>query len=102
MQLHLIRLVAIAVFVALGGCMASRAAQTVKDADERMVANGQYLGEVHGTSGWGNIAASQGIENAQNEAREQAAKMGATHIVWTNTVGGYSPFVSGRAYKLPP
>ena len=88
------------VVFSLAGCAASEAANHVRDADERMVANATYLGDVSGTSGWGNLAASAGIANAKNEAREQAAKLGADCIVWTSTTGGYSPTVTGRAYKL--
>jgi hypothetical protein len=32
-----------------------------------------YVGDVHGSSGWGNIAASTGIQNAKNEAVEMFA-----------------------------
>lgn len=77
----------------------SQSASVVRDADERTVANCQFLANVSGTSGWGNLAASAGINNAKNEGREQAAQLGATHIVWNVVQGGYSPYVSGNAYK---
>jgi len=77
----------------------SPGASAVRDADERTVANCTFVRSVSGTSGWGNLAASAGIENAKNEAREQAAHAGATHIVWMSVAGGYSPNVSGSAYK---
>ena len=76
----------------------SSSATRILDADAKMVDGCTYVGEVHGSSGWGNLAASTGIENAKNEAREKAAALGATHILWTNVSGGYSPYVSGRAY----
>jgi hypothetical protein len=76
----------------------SSRAGIVKDADERFVANCQFVGNVTGTSGWGNLAASTGINNAKNEAREQAAQLNATHIWWQSIEGGYSPKVSGNAY----
>jgi hypothetical protein len=91
----------IVVTLGLFGCAAKNTA-TVRDADEKMIANAKYLGDVSGTSGWGGLAASRGIENAKKEAREQAAALGANGIVWTSTIGGYSPAVSGRAYKLNP
>lgn len=72
----------------------SAAAACVQDADTSMVASCKYLSEVQGSSGWGNLAASAGIENAKTEARENAAKLGATHIYWT---GGFDPYVSGKA-----
>jgi hypothetical protein len=33
-----------------------------------------------------------------HEAREQAAAMGATHVIWTSVAGGYSPYATGKAY----
>lgn len=77
----------------------SAAASRVQEADARMVASCKYVGEVQGSSGWGNLAASAGMENAKNEARAKAAKLGATHVVWDNIAGGFSPYVSGKAYK---
>jgi hypothetical protein len=71
----------------------------VQEADSQMIAGCKYLGDVQGSSGWGNLAASAGMENAKNEARDSAAKLGATHVVWNNITGGYSPYVSAKAYK---
>ena len=83
------------------GCATTQSgsAARVRDADMKTVQNCQFVGDVHGTSGWGNLAASAGIQNAKNEAREQAATMGASHIIWTGTAGGYSPYVTGKAYN---
>ena len=77
----------------------SQSAAKIRDADMNMVENCQFLGDVNGVSGWGNLAASVGVENAKNEAREKAASMGATHIVWSNVSGGYCSFVNGKAYR---
>ena len=92
---------AIAAATFLNGCATapSAAAARVQEADTNMVASCRYLGDVQGSSGWGNLAASAGMENAKNEARENAAKLGATHVVWNNITGGYSPYVSAKAYK---
>jgi D-serine dehydratase len=73
----------------------------VQEADSNMVAGCSYLGEVSGTSGWGGLAASTGIENAKNQALEQAARKRATHVVWNTLAGGMSPSVSGKAYRCP-
>ncbi len=85
----------------ISGCAVapSAAASHVLEADAKMVASCKFVGEVQGSSGWGNLAASAGMSNAKNEARDNAAKLGATHIVWDNIAGGYSPYVSGKAYK---
>lgn len=77
----------------------SAAAARVHEADMQMVASCKYLGEVQGSSGWGNLAASAGMENSKNEARESAAKLGATHVVWNQVSGGYAPYATGKAYK---
>lgn len=86
--------------IGLFGCATklSPEGMVIKDADLNLVSNCEFVGSVSGTSGWGNLASSTGIYNAKNEAREQAAKLHASHIVWQNIAGGYSPNVSGNAY----
>lgn len=87
-------------FLLFAGCATSRSigASRIREADIATVSGCKYLGEVHGSSGWGNLAASVGMENAKNEAIERASELGGTHIVWNQIAGGYSPFVSGKAY----
>lgn len=77
----------------------SPAAAKIQPADHSMVAECNYLGNVSGSSGWGNLAASVGMRNAKNEALDKAAAMGATHVVWMNITGGYSPYAVGRVYR---
>lgn len=88
----------------LAGCATtlSSTASRVIQADDQMVASCRFLGQVSGSSGFGNIAASTGMENARNEATEQAARLGATHIVFQRVSGGYSPSADARAYKCEP
>jgi hypothetical protein len=82
------------------GCATSLSANAMKvqDADMTMMERCKFVGDVQGSSGWGNLAASAGMQNAKNEAREMAAEMGATHVIWTGVAGGYSPFATGKAY----
>lgn len=75
------------------------AARGITAADDKMVAGCKFVGDVQGSSGWGNLAASTGMENSKNEALEKAATVGATHIVWANVQGGFSPFAHGKAYR---
>lgn len=84
----------------LVGCatVPSDEALRVRDADETVVAGCRFLGQVQGSSGWGGLAASAGMENSKTEARQRAASLGASHIVWQAVTGGYSPYASGRAY----
>ncbi len=94
-------ILAIVSLFALSGCTTSlsASARKVQDADMTILGKCNFLGDVQGSSGWGNLAASAGMQNAKNEAREEAAAMGATHIMWTGIAGGYSPFATGKAYN---
>jgi hypothetical protein len=98
------RLLLIASALAISACaMApSERAAAVRDADEHMVEACRYVGEVQGASGWGGPGGtSAGATNSRNEARDQAAALGATHVVWnpaSSTQTG-ATMVSGRAYR---
>lgn len=85
----------------LAGCATklSEKASLVQVADSNMIKDCIFLGDVHGSSGWGGGAASQGMQNSRNEAQEKAYLLNASHIVWVNISGGYSPFAVGKAYK---
>ena len=85
----------------LSGCSTtlSQNASLVQVADSNMVKNCKFLGDVQGSSGWGGLAASQGMQNSRNEAQEKAYLLGASHIAWVNISGGYSPFAVGKAYQ---
>ena len=85
----------------LVGCATAPSPQAVavRDADQKMVENCEFVGDVMGSSGWGGIVASVGTRNAQNEARDQAAQLGATHVTWNMLSGGWAPSVSGKAYR---
>lgn len=98
-QSKIFAIILLSSFIA-SGCATtlSPSATRIIEADAKMVEGCTYVGDVHGSSGWGNIAASTGIQNAKNEAVEKAAALGTTHILWNNISGGYSPYVSGRAY----
>jgi uncharacterized protein YceK len=88
----------------LAGCatvLSARAAK-IADTDEASVAGCEFVGQVKASSGWGNLAARTGMENARNEARVNAAKLGATDIVWRSVSVGSSPYVSGTAYVCNP
>jgi len=55
----------------------------VRDADQSDVGRCEFVGRVSGSSSWGGTSAcGTGERNAMNEAREQAAELGATHVVW--------------------
>jgi len=87
------------IILVITGCASSKAIGTIKETSERNVGNCDYITNVSGTSGWGGLAASSGIENAKEQAKQQAIDSGATHIVWQSINGGYSPSVSANAYN---
>lgn len=84
-------------------CTTSRstAASAIREADERMVANCEFVAVVSGSSSLSMAAAAKGRENAKTAALEDAARQGATHIVWgsISTVQGGGASASGRAYR---
>jgi hypothetical protein len=95
-----------ALLLALSGCSMAptERAAAVRDADDRMVASCQYVGDVEGSSGWGGpLTGKQGMNNSHNEARDKAAALGATHVVWTSVSGNMhdGSMVSAKAYRCP-
>tara|TARA_E500000081_G_C5966885_1_gene276305 strand:+ start:239 stop:610 length:372 start_codon:yes stop_codon:yes gene_type:complete len=84
---------------AITGCASPKAIGTIKESVLTDVEKCQFVTNVSGTSGWGGVAASSGISNAKEEAKQQAIDSGATHIVWQAVNGGFSPSVSANAYK---
>lgn len=60
----------------------------------------QFLGEIHGFSGWYGIFAEKGYANAKEDALNQALKLGATHVVFEKQTPHYGGTeVHGRAYR---
>jgi hypothetical protein len=77
----------------------SPAAQRIIVTEASHVARCTYLSDVEGSSGFGNLASSTGIQNAKNEALDKAAAAGATHVVWTNTSWFMGSSAAGKAYR---
>jgi len=102
------KFILIVAFLALPACTTpiTTAGKSIKDvnvidAQELKNNNCVNLGDLEATSGWGNAMAAVGIRSAKNAIRNKAAKLGATHVVWTNQSGGFVPIVHGRAYRCP-
>ena len=100
------RFTILALAIAFTGCAApsSHVASSgaVRPATADQVRACTYLDDIVDTSAWYGVFASQGSENARQEALIRAEKVGATHIVWgqpTVLYGGTS--VSGKAYRCP-
>jgi hypothetical protein len=85
------------VIILLASCIAaSPAAKKIIIADDYTVGNCTYLGKVHSYSGHGG---SLGLDNAKNSCLNQAAKLGATHLVWTEIDMGWGVSATGIAYR---
>lgn len=71
--------------------------KSVEDADAAKVANCTFIKEVSAVtpSGYTRTALGSAMENA----RAEAAKLGATHIVWNKIDSVNVTSVSGKAYR---
>lgn len=100
-----VRTVAALAAIALATACASTAtgpAASIIEADDRMVESCRFLGSVTGKSLIGGAAQRTGANNAKVDARKQAARLGATHIVFTAVDGGGwndTGEAQARAYK---
>ena len=89
--------------LALAGCsaVASPKAAALIEADDAGVAGCKLLGTVNGGTLFGGAATGLASHNAMVDAREKAARLGATHIVFTSVDGGgydKTGQASARAY----
>ena len=88
----------------LVGCATAPSPQAVavRDADQKTVENCEYVGDVMGASPLGVVFGSMSTANAREMAQEDAAKRGATHIVWgsiTPPSFGSGAAAQGKAYR---
>lgn len=89
--------------LSLAGCAtaltteAARITQVDRN-DRTTVKDCKTMGEVVGTSSYGGLFMQEaGKSYAKNQAMNEAANMGATHVVWTTAEGG---FFGGKAYGV--
>lgn len=78
----------------------SNKAASIKETNLKMVKelNCKFLGKVSVTTSTRGQSFAEGINEAKNLAREEAADLGATHILWTDTERGFVSTVKGDAY----
>lgn len=76
-------------------------AAAIREADQKIVESCTFLGDVAGSSMMSNMAAERGRQNAKTGALKQAAKLGATHVVWTSITSGMDQGsqANGKAYR---
>ena|SRR5664279_3234126 len=73
-------------------------ARGVEDADAAKVASCTFLKDVSEPTSSGKHT-REALGAAMERARDDAAKAGATHIVWNKIVGSDVSRVSGKAYR---
>ena len=78
----------------------SPAANKVIEASEREVSQCRLLGQVYGDSG-NLLFTSIGVQVAKDQAKDRAARLGATHILWTEENVRINPYFVGKAYRCP-
>ncbi len=80
--------------IAVGALFAGTAVANVQDADADKVANCAFVADVSGKTQSGHAL---GARRAWN--RRDAAKAGATHVVWDKVTSASVERVTGKAYK---
>jgi hypothetical protein len=81
-------------------CMPAASAKDVEDADAAKVANCTFVKDVSGQTQSSKYTRSA-LGAAMETARADAAKAGATHIVWNKVDSLNVTSVTGKAYKCP-
>ena len=98
------RVAAVGLVFVFTACLSQNASipqSNVIEADEKMVADCQFLGNVQGVAMWANGPTHE-VKRAVGSAKENAEKLGATHIILGEPqVAGRTRQVPGRAYKCP-
>ena len=75
-------------------CAATSKAKKIVEIDPNMTSDCTFLRTVHGYSEWA-------LTFAKNEALNEAAELGATHILWTDLRTADVNNATGRAYRCP-
>jgi hypothetical protein len=78
------------------------AGKAVKEVDPAEVAGCRLVGKVSGTSGWEGLSSAPGTTQGRNEALNEAAKRGVTHVVWDPVSKGVAQSVTGQGYDCSP
>lgn len=97
----LIRLVTMIGCCVLSGCVyvPSQPIQGIRELSEQVPTSCRFLGEVQGESHFSFLAL--GEELARSRAKDKAALLGATHVVWMQREAGWVHLTVARAYRCP-
>ena len=71
----------------------------IVDADEAAVAHCTFLQDINGRSVFGERLKGPAVEKAKEDARGEAEKAGATHIVWGKPQSSDVTTITGKAYR---
>ena len=96
--------IAVAGALSIFGCVGQVFAagpESVADATEAQVAHCTFLLNVEGRAVFGERLKEQGVAKAKEGARAQAAKAGATNIVWGEISSTDVTIAAGKAYRCP-
>jgi hypothetical protein len=88
-----------AISIALLGAATPAHAAKIADANETDVAHCTFVKDIDGRSVFGERLKGPAIEKAKEDARGEAAKLGATHIVWGKPNSTDVTTISGKAYR---
>lgn len=61
-----------------------------------------FVGNVSGSSGWGNAAAAAGEESVQNQMQNETARLGGNVLFLVSSRAGFTARGVGEAYACPP
>ena len=75
------------------------AGSRIADADEAKVAHCTFLKDIEGRSVFGERLKDQAVKKAKEDARGQAEKAGATHIVWGKVSSTDITTIAAKAYR---
>lgn len=84
----------------LATCIPAASAKDVEDADAAKVANCTFVKDVSAKTQTSKYTRSA-LGAAMEDARAEAAKAGATHIVWNKVDSLNISSVTGKAYRCP-
>jgi hypothetical protein len=88
----------VVVLALIAGTIAGTASARVEDADQQSVAECTFVKDVSAPTQNGRYTRAA-IGAAMEQARDQAAKAGATHVVWEKIHGANVSTVAGKAYR---
>jgi hypothetical protein len=91
--------IAIVTGIALLGAAMPARAEKIADATDADVAQCTFLKDVDGRSVFGERLKGPAVEKAKEDARGEAGKLGATHIVWGKPNSTDVTTITGKAYR---